>query len=119
MEANVDLWCDNSHLLDDPEQYRRLIGKLIYLTITRLDITFAVRVLIGLCISLDRFTGQLLLEFLSISKALLEKVCCTRNMNMFVFLAILTQDMLVIREIRSPLLSIAHSLRTEQETRCF
>jgi len=33
MEANVNLWCDNSHLLDDPEQYRRLIGKLIYLTV--------------------------------------------------------------------------------------
>ena len=39
-----------------------------------------------------------------------EKVCCTRNINMFVFFAILTQDMLVIREIGSPLLVIAHSL---------
>jgi len=29
MEANVNLWCDISHLLDDPGQYRRLIGKLI------------------------------------------------------------------------------------------
>ena len=45
MEANVDLWRDNSHLLDDPEQYRRLIGKLIYLTVTRPDITFAFGVL--------------------------------------------------------------------------
>jgi len=25
MKANVNLWCDNSHLLDDPRQYRRLI----------------------------------------------------------------------------------------------
>ena len=33
MKVNVDLWCDNSHLLDDPGQYRRLIEKLIYLTI--------------------------------------------------------------------------------------
>jgi len=40
MDANVNLWCDNSHLLNDPRQYRRLIGKLIYLTITRPDITF-------------------------------------------------------------------------------
>jgi len=31
-------------------------------------------------------------------------------MNMFVFLAILTQYMLVIREIGSSLLTIAHSL---------
>ena len=45
MEANVNLWCDNSHLLDNPGQYRRLIGKLIYLTVTRPDITFAVGVL--------------------------------------------------------------------------
>ena len=45
MEPNVDLWCDNCHLLDDPVQYRRLIGKLIYLTVTRSDITFAVEVL--------------------------------------------------------------------------
>jgi len=36
MEANMNLWCDNSHLLDDPGQYRRLIGK-IYLTVTRLE----------------------------------------------------------------------------------
>ena len=45
MEANVDLWCDNSHLLDNPEQYRRLIEKLIYLIVTRPDITFAVGIL--------------------------------------------------------------------------
>jgi len=31
-------------------------------------------------------------------------------MDMFLFLAILTQDMLVIRKIGSPLLAIAHSL---------
>ena len=45
MEANVNLWCDNSHLLNDPRQYRRLIGKLIYLTVIRPNITFAVGVL--------------------------------------------------------------------------
>jgi len=45
MEINVDLWFDGSHSLDDPERYRRLIEKLIYLTVTRSDITFAVGVL--------------------------------------------------------------------------
>jgi len=42
IEANVNLEHDNSHLLDDPGLYRRLIGKLIHLTITGPDITFAV-----------------------------------------------------------------------------
>ncbi|XP_020246308.1 uncharacterized protein LOC109824184 [Asparagus officinalis] len=45
MEANVDLWRDDTSLLDDAGRYRRLIGKLIYLTVTRPDITFAVGVL--------------------------------------------------------------------------
>ena len=44
MEANMNLWCDNN-LLDDNGQYRRLIGKLIYLTVTRPDITFTAGVL--------------------------------------------------------------------------
>ena len=41
----MDLWFDNNDTLDDPERYKRLIGKLIYLTVTRPDITFAVGVL--------------------------------------------------------------------------
>ena len=44
MEANVDLWFDDSHALDDPGRYRRLIEKLIYTTITRPNINFVVRV---------------------------------------------------------------------------
>jgi len=35
MKANVHLWCDSSHPLDDPGQYKMLIEKLIYLTVTR------------------------------------------------------------------------------------
>jgi len=45
MEATVNLWCDNSHLLDNPRQYRRLIGKLMYLTVIRHDTTSAIGVL--------------------------------------------------------------------------
>ena len=45
MEINVDLWFDGSHSLDDPERYRRLIKKLIYLKVTRLDIIFIIGVL--------------------------------------------------------------------------
>ena len=36
---------DDSHTLDNPRRYRRLIRKLIYFTMTRPDITFIVGVL--------------------------------------------------------------------------
>ena len=36
---------DDSNTLDDPGRYRRLIRKLIYLTVTRPNITFDVGVL--------------------------------------------------------------------------
>jgi len=42
MKINVDLWFDDNHAFDDPGSYRRLIEKLMYLTVTRSDITFTV-----------------------------------------------------------------------------
>jgi len=56
MEANVDLWFDNSHTLD-PGRYEKLIRKLIYLTVTRPDITFVVRVLNRFMHPLERPIG--------------------------------------------------------------
>ena len=43
-DPNVKLYEDQGELLSNPERYRCLIGKLNYLTITRLDILFAVSV---------------------------------------------------------------------------
>ncbi|KAM6556795.1 hypothetical protein CsatB_003814 [Cannabis sativa] len=42
MESNIRLSSDVGKPLDNPKTYRSLIGKLLYLTITRPDISFAV-----------------------------------------------------------------------------
>ncbi|CAA7030657.1 unnamed protein product [Microthlaspi erraticum] len=42
MEINIKLGQDDGELLSDPSHYRKLMGKLIYLTVTRPDISFAV-----------------------------------------------------------------------------
>jgi hypothetical protein len=44
MESNLKLMPDEGDFIDDPDTYRRLVGKLIYLTITRPDISYAVSV---------------------------------------------------------------------------
>ncbi|KAJ7972029.1 Retrovirus-related Pol polyprotein from transposon TNT 1-94 [Quillaja saponaria] len=41
MDPNTKLVPDEGELLTNPEQYRRLVGKLNYLIVTRPDITFA------------------------------------------------------------------------------
>ena len=43
-DPNKKLMADQGEPYSDPERYRRLVGKLIYLTITRPDISFAVSV---------------------------------------------------------------------------
>ncbi|KAL0301601.1 UNVERIFIED_CONTAM: Retrovirus-related Pol polyprotein from transposon RE1 [Sesamum radiatum] len=42
MDSNPDFWNDDGNYLEDKIKYRRLVGKLIYLTVTRPDISFAV-----------------------------------------------------------------------------
>jgi len=44
MDPNVKLLSSQGGPLSDPERYRRLVGKLNYLTITRPDISFAISV---------------------------------------------------------------------------
>jgi hypothetical protein len=43
MDQNLKLSSSNGELLADPSSYRRLVGRLIYLTITRPDLAFAVQ----------------------------------------------------------------------------
>ena len=42
MEPNLRLSKDDDELFDNPSLYRRLIGKLLYLTITRSDFSYVV-----------------------------------------------------------------------------
>ncbi|CAH9121069.1 unnamed protein product [Cuscuta epithymum] len=45
MIQNHSLQSDSGPLFSDPERYRRLVGKLIYLTLTRPDISYSVHIL--------------------------------------------------------------------------
>ena len=45
IDSKPQLWSTTSPLYSDPKWYRRLVGKLIYLTLTCPDITFAINVL--------------------------------------------------------------------------
>ena len=45
IELNVKLIKEEGDLLPDPTAYRQLVGSLIYLTITRPDISFAVNLM--------------------------------------------------------------------------
>lgn len=45
MDANAQLTPDKGKLLTDPQPYQKLLGKLIYLTITRPDLAFPVHTL--------------------------------------------------------------------------
>jgi hypothetical protein len=44
LEQNVKLSADEGILVEDTTMYKRIVGSLIYMTITRPDLSYAVRV---------------------------------------------------------------------------
>ena len=44
LEVNVKLWKEDKDLLSDPTSYKSLVGGLVYLTVTKPDISYAVNV---------------------------------------------------------------------------
>jgi len=44
LEQNVKLSADEGDLVEDTTMYKRIVGSLIYMTITRLDLSYAVGV---------------------------------------------------------------------------
>jgi len=60
MDPNQKLMANQGEPFSDPKRYRRLVGKLIYLTITRPDLSFAVGVVSQFYkISLECYHSQL------------------------------------------------------------
>jgi hypothetical protein len=45
LEQNVKLSADERDLVEDTTMYRRIVGSLIYMTITRPDLSYAVGVI--------------------------------------------------------------------------
>jgi len=44
LEQNVKLSADEGDLVEDTTMYRRILGSLIYMTIARLDLSYAIGV---------------------------------------------------------------------------
>ena len=77
--------------LDDSGRYTRLIEKLIYLTVSRPDITFTVGVLSRFMHQLRETHWSAALRILAYIKSCLGKGLVYRKMSMYVFLDTLIQ----------------------------
>ena len=77
MDPHVKLRSDGDEpLLEEPEAYRRLIGRLVYLTITRPDITFAIN-------KLCQFTSALRQSHLKAAHKVLHYLKGTIGLGLF------------------------------------
>jgi len=74
MEQNLKLSKDDGALISDPTVYRRLIDRLLYLTITRPNLATQSSISANLWISHANLTWMLLIEFFDVLNILLLKV---------------------------------------------
>ena len=79
MDLNQKLMADQGEPYLDLERYRRLVGKLIYLTITRPDISFAVSVVSQFMQAPHVDPRRLWFTFLGTLKRLQDKDCYMRT----------------------------------------
>ena len=81
MDQNLKLSKYHGQLLAHPGIYRRLVDRLLYLTITRPDLAFRSTSLASSCPSLENLTWMQLIRYCSISKAVLVKgFCCFQGL---------------------------------------
>ncbi|RVW94727.1 Retrovirus-related Pol polyprotein from transposon RE1 [Vitis vinifera] len=102
MEQNTKL-SDSGELLKDPSQYRRLVGRLIYLTITQPDITYSVHVLNRFMHAPRRPHMEAALRVLRYLKIVQGKVCFSLLRMIYLCELFLIRIGLVVQYLVDPL----------------
>ena len=92
----------------DAKCYRHLLGKLIYLTATHLDVTYSFSVLVQFMQELHMVHLEGALQFLCTSSMPLEKGLYFDAMIIFPLRPILLLDMLGTKETKNLLRGIVH-----------
>ena len=109
MDTSIKLGAVIGKPLSDISSYRRLIGRLLYLTTTRLDITFALNQL-SQFLSAQIVIKQLLTEYFAISKAHLHVAFSTQHQTLTSSQPTMTLTGLVAFILENPLLGIVYTL---------
>ena len=91
MDQNLKLSKYEENKLNNPGTYRRLVGRLLYLTITRPNITFAIHRLSQFMAKTRLPIYKLPIEFCNTSRALLVRVCCFHVSQSFTLKPLLMQ----------------------------